>query len=305
MTETTALPGRASSGITRKPEIAGQVWWGTLLVPPAILSLALLVLPQASFILMSFHEDIGLGQVSETFTVANYLNIITDPVNLRSIWLTIHTSAAATAVGLLLGFPTAYALARLGGWTARLALSLILATSLITIVIKLLGLNLLLGSSGPINQFLVFIGLVAAPIALVNNQLGVLIGLVQYTLPVLILMLFSVAQTIPSALEEAATIHGATRMHTFFRIVLPLARPGLVGSGLISFNMSMGAFTSAALLGGGRVRTMPVLIQEKMMQSTDYGMGAALSTVLLILVFIINVVIATMAMRRRRVASGR
>src|SRR5437879_6981792 len=133
------------SGKHRSPNIAatfGKVRWGRFLILPAILSLALLVLPQASFVLMSFHSDIGLGQVSEAITFTNYVTIFTDPVYLRSIWLTVHLSATATAISLLVGFPTAYALARIGGWQARLALSLVLTTSLTTIVIKLLGLNL-------------------------------------------------------------------------------------------------------------------------------------------------------------------
>jgi ABC-type spermidine/putrescine transport system permease subunit I len=62
----------------------------------------------------------------------------------------------------------------------------------------------------------------------------------------------------------------------------------------------MGAFTSAVLLGGGRVKTIPVLIQEKMIQSTDYAMGAALSTTLLVLVFALNVGLALAALRARR-----
>ena len=290
------------SGKHRSPNTAatfGKVRWGRFLILPAILSLALLVLPQASFVLMSFHSDIGLGQVSEAITFTNYVTIFTDPVYLRSIWLTVHLSATATAISLLVGFPTAYALARIGGWQARLALSLVLTTSPTTIVIKLLGLNLLLSSSGPINQFLVLAGIAAAPIAFTNNQLGVLIGLVQYTLPILVLMLFSVVQTIPRSLEEAAAVHGASRASIFVRVILPLAKAGLVNGGLIAFNMSMGAFTSAVLLGGGRVRTIPVLVQEKMMQTTEYGMGAALSTVLVVLVFLVNAGVATGVMRQR------
>jgi putative spermidine/putrescine transport system permease protein len=290
------------SGKHRSPDTAatiGKPRWGRFLILPAILSLALLVLPQASFVLMSFHSDIGLGQVSEAITFTNYVTIFTDPVYLRSIWLTIHLSATATAISLLVGLPTAYALARIGGWQARLALSLVLTTSLTTIVIKLLGLNLLLSSSGPINQFLVLAGIAAAPIAFTNNQLGVLIGLVQYTLPILVLMLFSVVQTIPRSLEEAAAVHGASRASIFVRVILPLAKAGLVNGGLIAFNMSMGAFTSAVLLGGGRVRTIPVLVQEKMMQTTEYGMGAALSTVLVVLVFLLNAGVAAGVMRQR------
>jgi putative spermidine/putrescine transport system permease protein len=295
----TPMTRRADAEAEGRGARANEIRWGRFLILPALVSLGLLALPQASFVWMSFHEDLGLGQVGNALTLRNYATIVSDPFYLGSIWLTVYLSAGATAISLTLGFPTAYALARIGGWRARVVLSLVLTTSLITIVIKLMGLNLLLDSAGLVNGALLALGLVAAPIAFVNSQLGVLIGLVQYTLPILILMLFSVVQTIPQSLEEAAAIHGASRGYVFARIVLPLARSGLVGGGLIAFNMSMGAFTSAVLLGGGRVKTMPVLIQEKMIQSTDYAMGAALSTTLLLLVFLMNVAIAGTLMRAR------
>lgn len=295
----TPMKRRADAEAEGRGARVNETRWGRFLILPAFVSLGLLALPQVSFVWMSFHEDLGLGQVGNALTLRNYATIVSDPFYLGSIWLTVYLSAGATAISLTLGFPTAYALARIGGWRARFVLSLVLTTSLITIVIKLMGLNLLLDSAGLVNGALLALGLVAAPVAFVNSQLGVLIGLVQYTLPILILMLFSVVQTIPQSLEEAAAIHGASRGYVFARIVLPLARSGLVGGGLIAFNMSMGAFTSAVLLGGGRVKTMPVLIQEKMIQSTDYAMGAALSTTLLLLVFLMNVAIAGTAMRTR------
>lgn len=272
--------------------------WGKLLLLPAIISFVLLVLPQAGFIWMSFHEDLGYGLVSDTTTFHNYITIFTDSFYLRTIWLTLYLSAAATITALVLAFPTAYALARIGGWTARIVLTLILTTSLITIVIKLLGLNILLGTSGLVNQLLLGLAIISEPLALTNNEFGVYIGLIQYTLPILILLLFSVVQTIPASIEEAAEIHGASRFYSWTRILLPLAKPGILAGGLIAFNMSMGAFTSAVLLGGGRVITMPVLIQQKMIQSTEYGMAAALSTVLLLFVFILNVLLAKLALTK-------
>src|SRR5690606_15684274 len=134
----------------------------------------------------------------------------------------------------------------------------------------------------------------------INNEVGVVIGLVQYTLPILILMLFSVVQTIPESLEEAAAIHGATRFSILRNILLPLSKPGLLAGSLIGFNMCMGAFTSAVLLGGGHVRTLPVLIENKLMESADYAMGSALSTVLLVLVFIVNLMVAGVLMRNKK-----
>jgi putative spermidine/putrescine transport system permease protein len=277
-----------------------RIRWERLLILPSLISFGLLVLPQAGFVWMSLHEDAGFGEVGDALTLRNYITIATDPFYLRSLWQTVYLSAAATVLGLLIAFPTAYALSRLDKWLARIALSLVLTTSLITIVIKLMGLNIVLGTNGLINVSLVHLRIVNAPLALLYNEVGVLIGLVQYVLPILILLLFGVAQTIPVILEEAAAIHGAWRTAIFAQVVVPLARPGLLAGGLIAFNMSMGAFTSAMLLGGGRVRTVPVLIQEKIIQSTDYAMGAALSTVLLVLVFAVNVGVSMLIARPHR-----
>ncbi len=277
-----------------------EVRWERFLWPAALLSFLLLALPQAAFIWMSFHVDMGLGQVSDRATFENYVRVLTDPLYLRSFWLTVRLSVATTAIALLVGFPTAYVLARLGTWIASMLLGLLLVTSLVTVVIKLMGLTIILGPSGMINRLLLSLGVIASPLGLVNNEIGVLIGLLQYTLPILIMLLFGVIQTIPRGLEEAAEIHGATRTSTYRRVILPLARPGLVAGALIVFNMSMGAFTSAVLLGGGRVRTVPVLIQQKIIQSVEYAMGATLSTVLLVFVFAINLAVGTWVMTRGR-----
>jgi len=249
---------------------------------------------------MSFHRDIGMGMVGKELTLANYVDVFTDPFYLGSIWLTVWISVAATGAGLVLGFPTAYVLARMGkGWASTL-LSLVIVTSLVTIVVKVMGLNILLGSSGLVNSCLLYLGLISSPLALLNNETGVVIGLVQYTLPILILLLFSGIQTIPVHLEDAAAIHGASRFSIMRKVVLPLAMPSVVAAALIAFNMNMGAFTSAVLLGGGQVRTLPVLIENKLIENTDYAMGATLSTILLLFVFVLNVMIGLGLLNRRR-----
>ena len=304
------MPGRAepASGEERgttesggmKESTSDTVNWTGLIWFPGVLSFVLLVLPQFAFLQASFHADIGLGQVADSYSVQNYARILSDSFYLWSIWQTFYLSAVATAISLMLGVPTAYALARVGGNTASLWLNVILATSLITVVIKLMGLNIIFGQTGPINDALRWLGLIDRSLPLVNNEIGVLIGLVQYTLPILVLLLFGVVQTIPSHLEEAAEVHGATRTTIFFVIILPLLRNGLISGGLIAFNMSMGAFTSAVLMGGGRVLIMPVLIQQHIIQRAEYGTGAALAAVLLVFVFAINVGAGLLLMRSER-----
>ena len=101
---------------------------------------------------------------------------------------------------------------------------------------------------------------------------------------------------------EVEGLQGASRLGVFRRVVLPLAMPGIVTGGLIAFNMSMGAFTSAVLLGGGRVLTLPVLIQRKIVFDVDYPLGSALSTALVVSVLALNVLAGMLAVRISRTA---
>jgi putative spermidine/putrescine transport system permease protein len=277
--------------------------WRRLLWFPLALSASLLIFPQLTFVAMSFHRDIGMGQVSPDFTIANYTRILTDAFYLRAIWETTYLSACATFCAIILAFPTAYWIASIERPLATLMLTLILASSLITVPIKLMGLDIILGPSGIVNRALEALGIIRSPVALLNNDIGVLIGLIQYTVPILVLMLFAVVQTIPRYLEEAAHIHGASNAAAFFQVIVPMAKQGVLGASLLSFNMCMGAFTSPLILGGGRVLTLPVLIQQKIIDDSDYGLGAALSIVLVCFVLLMNVAVGAYAMRegRRRV----
>lgn len=272
---------------TRPP--AGNTRWRLFLWPPLLVAAALLIVPQASFVLMSFHKNLGMGLVSRTLVLDNYLRVLSDPFYLNSLWLTLRLSLIATVIALAAAFPTAYLLARTRSRWISLLIVLLLISSFVTVVIKVLGLSLVLGQEGVVNRILLSIGVVSEPLRMLNNDVGVIIGLVQYTLPFLVMLLFGVIQTIPPSLEEAAELHGAGRISTFRRVVLPLATPGVIAGSLITFNLNMGAFTSAVLLGGGKVLTLPVVIQRKIFLDVDYPLAACLATVLVVLVFLLNV----------------
>ena len=275
-------------------------FWRIFLWPPLLVTMLLLVPPQAVFFWMSLHRGKGMERLSDTLTLGNYVHVLTDTFYLGSLWTTVWLALVAALLALLAGFPTAYVLARTrSAWISALIV-LLLVSSFVTIVIKVLGLSLVLGRQGVVNQLLLRLGLIGEPLTLLNNNIGVVIGLVQYTLPFLVMLLFSVIQTIPRSLEEAAELHGATRLSMFRLVVLPLAMPGLIAGSLIVFNLNMGAFTSAVLLGGGRVLTLPVVIQRKILLDVDYPIAATLSTLLVGVVFLIN--LASVLLVRRRAA---
>ena len=275
--------------------------WNLVLLPSAVVTLVLLFGTQFVFLRAGFYEDLGLGLIGDTLRIDNYVTAFRDSFYLGALWLTIYLSAIVVVCSLLLAYPAAYAIARMRAKWAMLLLAAIVVSSFVTVVIKVLGLIIIFGADGPINSLLNALGITDSPVRIVGTLAGVVIGLMHYVLGFLVLLLFSVIQTIPRSLEEAAQIHGASRWRTMWRVVIPLSLPGIVNGALIVFNLSMGAFVSAVLLGAGRVLTLPVVIEQTIVLQTEYGMGSALSAVLLASVLIINV-ISVLLVRRMRAA---
>ena len=261
-----------------------------LVVVPFILSFGLMCAAQLAFLEGSLHRDLGMGRVAEAVSLDNYRRFFGDPFFLLVLWATIKVSALAALATLALGYPVAYVIARMRSSWAPLLLAGIVVASFVTIVIKAFGLIIIFSANGLLNRTLMGVGLISEPYSIFGTEEGIVIGLMQFTIGYSVLVLYSVIQTIPLSLEEAAGIHGANRWRVYWRVILPLSLPGLLVGGLTIFNMCMGAFTSAALLGGGRVFTLPVLIQRSVMMEVKYGMGAAIAVVLLVSALLINLV---------------
>ena len=262
--------------------------WHYFLVPSLVVTLLLLLASQFVFIKGSFYQDLGLGRIGDELIADNYIRFFTDPFYLRSLWLTIKVSLLATVCTLLLGYPIAYVIARTGTRLAMLMMAAIVISSFMSIVIKVFGLMIIFSSNGWINQALLGLGLIDRPFSVIGNISGVVVGLIHFCLGFAVLLLYSVIQTIPRSLEDAAQIHGASRARVFWRVVFPLSLPGVIVGSLTLFNLNMGAFTSAALLGGGRIFTLPVLIQKTVILDVKYSMAGTIAAVLLVSVVLIN-----------------
>ncbi len=264
--------------------------WRLLLIVPLVVSLLLFAIPQYFFISTSFHQNLGYGRFGEAFTMENYYRIFTDSLYLSALARTFALSAATAGICLILGFPVAYVLARSQSKWTSLLLGLLVAATFITPVVKDLGLIILLSQGGLVNGMLGAIGLISSPVRWLGSEAGVLVGLAHYTLPLIVLLLHTVIQTVPRSLEDAAHAHGASRLRVFYAVIIPIVKPGLVAAALMVFNLAAGAFTTPALLGGGRVMTFSILIQRTVILDVDYPFAAALSTVLLLFVFTLNLV---------------
>ncbi|WP_218511884.1 ABC transporter permease [Variovorax sp. dw_308] len=262
--------------------------WRLLLIAPLAVSLLLFAVPQYFFISTSFHHNLGYGRIDEAFSMENYARIFTDTLFLEALARTVWLSATTAILCLVLGFPVAYVLARAQSKWTPLLLGILVAATFITPVVKDLGLIILLSKNGLVNGVLQGIGAISAPFTWLGSEAGVVIGLAHYTLPLIVLMLHTVLQTVPRSLEDAAHAHGASRLRVFYAVIIPIVRPGMVAAALMVFNLAAGAFTTPALLGGGRVLTFSILIQRAVILDVDYPFAAALSTLLLVFVFSLN-----------------
>lgn len=263
--------------------------WEWFLLPPALLSLLVLVASQATFVLGSFRRDLGMGRLADELGAYNYGQLFADAYYADTLKLSLEISLAATALTLLVAFPVAYVIARMRSRWALVMLAAVVVSSFVSIVVKVLGLMLIFSASGPFNKLALALGLVTEPVAVLGTLPGVAIGLMYYSLGFAVLLFYSIIVTVPRSLEEAAEIMGASRAGVFRQVVLPLCLPGLVGGALMIFNVSMGGFTSTALIGSGKVLTIPVVIQRTMLLETNFGMAATLAVLLLVTVVAINV----------------
>lgn len=277
-----------------------RVRWELVLLPALVVSLLLLLASQFVFLKGSLQRDLGMGVMAPGLTLDNFREIFTDPYFLSSLWLSISVSTIAMVITLLIAFPAAYAIARMDGRWSIVLLAAVVVSSFLTIVVKILGLLLIFSSSGPLNRTLFWLGAISEPVTIVGNVPGVILGLIYYTLGFAILLFYSIVVTVPRSLEEAAEVHGASRSGVFRQVVMPLCLPGIAAGALMIFNVNMGGFSSTALVGAGKILTLPIVIQRTVILENNYGLGAALAVVLLGVVLVINAFAVLLLLRARR-----
>ncbi len=275
------------------PEKSGGASWGWLLLPAAAVLALVFILPMLDIAGLSVHPSAGKAQVGPGFTLQYYIGFLSDPFYRRVLMNTFWLGAIVTALTLVIGYPTAYFMARTHSRFGGVLNFLVFAPLLVSILIRNLGWFPLLSREGFINNVLMSLGLIDQPLALANNFTGVVIGVVHALLPYMILTLTGVIRSIPLELEEASINLGAGVVETFFRVVLPLSRPGMVAGGLLVFTMAVGAFTTPVIMGGNRVLVMPTYIAQQMRTLLNYPLGSAAAIIL----FVCTVVLTMLSLR--------
>ena len=282
-----------------------------LLIPTWVVIGFFLLAPVLMMLVYSFLTKEFRGGVIWEFSLAAYDQFIfdrglfgDDPPKIEWTYIVIFArsiiqAAVATFLCLIIGFPTAYFIATRSPETRSIWLFLVTVPYWVNLLIRTVSMKFLIRDNGPLNEALMGLGLINEPIALINTDFAVQLGLFYSYLPFMVLPIYASVERYDFALSEAAADLYAGRWTILRRVILPIVRPGIVAGCILVFVPSLGAFLAPDLLGGAKSFLIGSLIEEQFKGNAgNWPFGAAASMILLTLVLIVLLIYARRQARR-------
>jgi len=230
--------------------------------------------------LISFAARGTYGGVTWTFTGANYA-ALADPLYLRIYARSLALAALTTAFCLLLGYPLAYYIARQPARRQAAWLVLVMVPFWTNFLVRTYAWIFILRTEGLLNTVLLDLHLITDPVEILYSDTAILIGLIYGYLPFMVFPLYATLSRLDPSLVEAAWDLYARPWAVFWRVMLPLTRPGVMAGCILVFVPALGAFITPDLLGGARTMMVGNLIQHEFLVVRDWPLGAAASFVLM------------------------
>lgn len=218
----------------------------------------------------------GDGLESGGFSLTHYVTFFSDSLYLDALLNTFVIAVVSTAITAVLGLLYAYEITRRPGLRTVLLLLLVLPL-LVNGVVRIYGLQLGMIS---LDRVLLDLGLRDTPLGLQYSFAGIIIALVMFQFPFMALAVYAGLSRLDVSLVEAAQTLGAPRRAVLLRVVLPLAVPGLVAGSVLTFAAAAGTFIVPAMMGGGRVNTIPQMIYTSVSQTSQWATASAFAVVL-------------------------
>ena len=267
--DTTGAIGAAASEDKPRPSLIPL-----LLAPALILYLGVFIVP----LLGVLFESVGRSE----FTLQYYVDVFGDVVLMRVLLRTIVLSLVVTVFCLLLGYPIAYIMLLSSERIQRVIALLIVLPLWTSLLVRTYAWLVILGRKGLVNEALISLGVIEAPLSLLYTRFSVYVGMVHIMLPFMVLPLFAVMRRIDLSLLSAAWSLGASRTRAFFFVFLPLSLPGVLAGSLLVFILSIGFFVTPAVLGGLGDTTFVMLIERQVNRLNNWPLAAAMSVILLV-----------------------
>ena len=255
--------------------------------PYFVWSVMFIIVPLVMVAYYAFTDKSGAFTFNNIVEIKNYI---------PTLLLSVLYGICATLICLLIGYHFAFALSKHSSNIQRTMVLLIMLPMWMNFLIRTYSLMTIMGDSGVINHLLESLhllkmvetdeGLVAQPLHMLNTGFAVIVGMVYNFLPYMILPIYSVLSKLDYSLVEAAHDLGSNKATTFRRVILPLSLPGLLSGITMVFVPCVSTFYITQKLGGGQIVLIGDVIESQFQSANNYNLGAALSFVLMILIFI-------------------
>ncbi|MDB5506268.1 MAG: spermidine/putrescine transporter permease [Devosia sp.] len=263
---------------------------GWLLSAPAILVVVLcLVVPVTLTIVATLGGPTGV--------FAPYLSFFASGFRRTVLWRTLQVSLLTTAIALVIGFLTAYVISRAPGWLKSILIIAAVFPLLTGVVVRSFAWLIILGKNGILNSALLSIGVISQPLTMLYTQGAVITAMVYLFVPLMILTLSGVLESIPDDLLQASASLGAKPSATFLQVILPLSVPGLIVGAVLVFTGSFTAYATPQLIGGESQMVMGTLMYQQAMVTFDWVSASTIATIMVVITITVVLLMTRVARR--------
>lgn len=216
----------------------------------------------------------------------NFTFLASDDLYWRSYLSSLRIALISTALCLLVGFPIAHAMANAPEEWRPTLMMLVILPFWTSFLIRVYAWVAILSNEGLLNQILLWAGIIDAPLAILNTNWAVYIGIVYTYVPFMILPIYAALDKLDPALLEAAEDLGCSRLSGFWRITVPLARSGVIAGCFLVFIPAIGEFVIPTLLGGSGTLMIGKVLFEEFFANRDWPVASAVAVLLLLILIV-------------------
>lgn len=237
------------------------------------------LLPNLLVVLVSFFSRDEVDLIGLPVSLANYIRLF-DPLYLEVFLHSLSMAGMTTLICLLLAYPFAWLVAKMPKQVQPLLMVFLILPFWTNSLVRTYALKLLFANNGLINKTLLALGVIEAPLEILYTQLAVITGLVYLLFPFMVMPLYAVFSDLREEMLLASQDLGASRLQTFWHVVLPLTMPGVISGVLLVLLPAMGMFYVADILGGARNLLIGNVIKNQFLDARDWPFGSATSVLL-------------------------
>ena len=224
------------------------------------------------------------------FVFDNYLTVFTDPQYFQVLLRTSKIAITVALSALIIAYPLSYFLVfKVRSAKLRSLLYMAVIVPLwVSYLLRAYTWKTILGSEGILNSFLVWSGILDQPTDIfLYNQFSMVVTLTYIYVPFMVMPIYTALEKIPRSMVEASKDLGVGPIRTFLRVTLPLSMPGVIAGATFTICLTFGDFVAAFLVGGPNGAMIATIIQSQFGATLNWPLGAALSTVVLVIVITI------------------